>query len=591
MKNKIKFFSLLGLAGVAVLGISLTSCGNGREVSKKIYGADEGKVQEMGSINLLFKENSTIPYISLSDGVKFLSDIRSINLNDKKYKFELKKDGNNYVISNERGAKCTIDALNQSVTYDDFDKLTGFMKENENPLSFFSIKDGYKALKYVSSDYVKGREVFISLKDYQGLDIYEENGRAYLPLSVFNTLLLDIDSNLSLAYNGTNVFLISSNSLANEVFGVAMESDLGKKFREGAMSNTISKEYIDYYYQSLCFDFDVQYGLKRKFKSFNEFLESYKFKEQIKSSNPKTVDNYTAIALSWLEDNHTALTEMSNLYEFRDNEIEVEKISPFKNKFDEANEAFKKLKKEANITNGISYKGDTVFVTFDEFSHINEELLYPSTSVTKTGIEDIPGLDKDISLSDTAILFNKLYKELNSNEHKNTIKNVVVDLTTNSGGDADGLIYSLSTLIGNVEVNLSNSLSGALNKQVFKADINADGTIDGKDKSLSELGFNIYFLNSSYSFSSANAMPCLAALNNSKVVNLGAKTAGGPCALRTCVTPIGSVISSSGLHTMTRLVDGKYTDIDDGISPDFALTEDQMIDRDYIVQMISKWKK
>ena len=590
MKNKIKYFSLLGLAGALVLGISLTSCGNGREVSKKIYGANEGKVQEMGSINLLFKENSTIPYISLSDGVKFLSDIRSINLNDKKYKFELKKDGNNYVISNERGAKCTIDAVNQSVTYDDFDKLTGLIKENENPLSFFSIKDGYKPLKYESSNYVKGREVFISLKDYPGLDIYEENGRAYLPLSVYNTLLLDIDSNISLAYNGTNVFLITSNSLSNEVFGVVMESDLGKKFREGAMSNTISQEYIDYYYQSLCFDFDVQYGLKRKFKSFDEFIQSYKFKDQIKSSNPKTVDNYTAIALSWLEDNHTALTEMSNLYGFRDNKIEVEKMSPFKNNFEEANEAFKKAKKQANITNGISYKGDTVFVSFDEFSHINEELFYLSTSVTKTDIEDIPGLDEDVSLTDTAILFNKLYKELNSNEHKD-IKNVVVDLTTNEGGAADGLLYSLSTLIGNVEVNLSNPLSGALNKQVFKADIDANGTIDENDRSLSELGFNIYFLNSRYSFSSANAMPFLAKINNSKVVNLGAKTAGGPCAVRTCVTPIGSVISSSGLHTITRLVDGKYTDIDDGISPDFGLTEAQMIDRDYIVQYISKLKK
>ncbi len=591
MKNKIKYFSLLGLAGAMVLGISLTSCGNGREVSKTIYGADEGKVQEMGSINLLFKENSTIPYISLSDGVKFLSDIRSISLNDKKYKFDFKKDGNNYVISNERGAKCTIDAVNQSVTYDDFDKLTGFMKENENPLSFFSIKDGYKPLKYISSDYVKGKEVFISLKDYPGLDIYEENGRAYLPLSVFNTLLLDTDSNLSLAYNGTNVFLISSNSLSNEVFGVAMESDLGKKFREGAMSNTISQEYIDYYYQSLCFDFDVQYGLKRKFKSFDEFLESYKFKEQIKSSNPKTVDNYTAIALSWLEDNHTALTEMSNLYGFRDNKIEVGKMSPFKNNFDDENDAFKKSKENAKIANGISYNGDTVFVSFDEFSHINEELLYPSTSVTKTVIEDIPGLDEDISLTDTAILFNKLYKELNSDEHKNTIKNVVVDLTTNDGGAADGLIYSLSTLIGNVEITLSNPLSGALNKQVFKADIDANGKINEDDKSLSELGFNIYFLNSRYSFSSANAMPFLAKLNNSKVVNLGAKTAGGPCAVRTCVTPIGSVITSSGLHTITRLVDGKYTDIDDGIRPDYELDEAKMIDRDYIVQYISKLKK
>ena len=72
--------------------------------------------------------------------------------------------------------------------------------------------------------------------------------------------------------------------------------------------------------------------------------------------------------------------------------------------------------------------------------------------------------------------------------------------------------------------------------------------VDDDDKSLSELGFNIYFLDSEYSFSSANAMPYLAKLNNPNVKTLGQKTAGGPCAVRSYVTPIGSVISSSSFN-------------------------------------------
>ena len=136
---------------------------------------------------------------------------------------------------------------------------------------------------------------------------------------------------------------------------------------------------------------------------------------------------------------------------------------------------------------------------------------------------------------------------------------------------------------------MSNPLSGAHSTQSYKADINADGHIDEKDVSLSDLGFKVYFLDSKYSFSSANAMPYIAKLNKPSVITLGDKTAGGPCAIRYNVTPIGSAIFSSSLNTISKKVDGKYVNIDDGIAADYTLTEDQMLDRSYIVSNINKW--
>lgn len=594
--KKIKYISLLSLTGLAAVTLALASCGNnnGNNVStKEIYGLDENKeIQKMGESELLFKQNSSIPYISLEDGTKLLSEARSEVLEDKKYKLELNKVGTNYVVSNETGAKCSIDKENQTFTYDDYDKFMSIVSENQKPLSTIIIGKKNKAIKLLSSKYIAGKEVVMSLKKYSALDIYENNDKLYLPLSVYNSTLLQASCNVNLAYNGKYLFVMASDALVDNTSGEPSETEIAKKFRDGAATDKISDEMLEYYYQSICFDFDYNYGLKEKFTSFDEFVKSYKLKDGILSTNPKQIDNGTGVALTWLNDGHTGLTEFSNLYKFRDNSVDTTKTNPIKDKHDENDENFQNAHKAAKIQDGIEYKNDTVFVTFPSFTENKEELLY-STEYSEEIGKNL-GIDKktfdELLKNSTAKIFSNLYKDLQNDEHKN-IKNIVIDLTANAGGAADALIYSLSTLIGNVTIEMDNPLSGGHNKQVYKADMNLDGVVDEKDKPLIEQNYNIYFLDSEYSFSSANAMPYLAKLNNDKVVTLGAKTHGGPCAVRGYITPIGSVISSSSLSTFTKYVDGKYVNLDDGIAADFALTEAQMLDRNYIVENIKNWKK
>ena len=599
--KKIKCFSLLALTGLALFSTALTSCSSNSYID--IYGFDSEKneLKKYGEAEVIFKKDSKIPYISLEYGVEFMNQVRSSNLDDKKYKVELKKDGNNYIVSNETGAKCTIDKDNKTFTYSDYDQFVSIVPDFEKPLSLLPLKKNFKAIKIVSSDYKAGSERVISLKDYPLLDIYEKDDKWYLPLSVYNSILLNTNDNVNLAYNGKYLFIISGNQLSDSTLGITLQTPLGEKFHEGAEKGSITEEEMNYYYQSLCFDFNNEYGLTGKFDNFDNYLSTYNFKNNILSTDPKKIDENTAIALSYLNDGHTALTEFSNLYEYGTNNIAPTKFNPDRVAYDNGGEQLAKAKKEKKIPdNSIEIKGDTAFVSFTQFTNVDEDLLYNAPSDKDlnlddfTGIDDIPGLDfgiDDLLNTNTSKLFSNLYKQLTSDQYINTVKNVVIDLTTNEGGSADGLIYSLSTLIGNVTVDLVDYKTGAYNHQVYKADINSDGEINDKDKSLSELGKNIYFLNSSYSFSSANAMPVLAKENNSKVITLGAKTAGGPCAVRNYVTPIGSVVSSSSLYTISKKVNGQYVNIDDGISADFVLDEDKMIDRDYIKNNINNYKK
>lgn len=600
MKNKIGLLSILAFAGIA-----LASCsGKGEKVEEKdIYTSKDGEVVKTGTVNLLFKENSNVPYISLKDGVSLMSVVRGASLDNFDYKFTLDKENNEYAIKNEKGAKCTINKEKQTLVYDDFDKFGYAVLDTANPLSILTLKPGNKALKIASSHYTPGNAVTVDLNKYSKLDIYEKKNEYYLPLSVYNSILFNVFESVNLAYNGKNIYLIPGDGLTTKIAGISIPTPLGTDFQEKANKDILTEEYAEYNYQSLAFDFDYVYGLKDKFSSFDEYVTKNNYKSLLLSKDPKESDANLLYALSYLNDGHTTVSSFSCFYNAEEHAVDKTKINPDTVKKEEDDTKFAKSKTDAGITEGLDYsKGDTVFVTFKEFTNIDNDLLY-TTETPKddllddfTGLDDIPGIDFDFNLTDvklnnTACLFNQLYKDLTTDQTKKDVKNVVIDLSANDGGAADGLIYSLSTLIGDVALDLVDPLSGGANHQVYKADINADGEINDKDKSLAELGYKIYFIDSKYSFSSANAMPVLAKLNNKNVVTLGENTAGGPCAVRYNITPFGTGTCSSSLSTIARKVDNKYKNIDDGVAADFALEEAQMLNRQYIVDNIANWVK
>ena len=591
---------LLSLGALALGVLALASCSKGDEgvVKKDVIGSNNGQIVKLTESKLFFKKDSTIPYIPLEECNVLLTLVRRANLDNQKYGFTLKKNNNEFTLQNETGAKCVINADTQTLTYDDYDALTAVVPDTQKPLSLFNVNKTKNAIKLVSTEYKKGNEVKIDLNKYSKLDIYVEDGVCYIPLSVFNSVLFNTSESVSLAYNGVSLFLVPSGSLSTEVFGTPMETALGEKIREGAKKSTITQEYLDYYYQSLCLDFDIEYGLKEKFKSFDEFLTSKNLKNGIYNTDIKTSDSNLAIALTYLQDGHTALSEFSYYYDFGDNSVDKTKFNQEVMQKEEADVKFTKSKSNAQISTGLDYSraDDTVFIDFGKFTELDTDALYQKSTKDEFDLDDIgiPGLDfgkySQTQLSNTGCIFNQLYLDLTQDETKKNVKNIVVDLTTNTGGAADGLVYSLSTLIGNVAIDLRNPLTGTTNHQVFKADINTDGKVDENDKDLASLGYNIYFLNSRYSFSSANAMPVLAKLNNPNVINLGDKTGGGPCAVRENVSPLGNVISTSSLSTISKVVDGKYVNIDGGVDADFILDEKQMIDRNYIATKINDWK-
>ena len=563
-----------------------------RLVNRTIYSWDfeEQKIKSE-SIEVFFKANSEIPYINIGHGAQIYEAIRKAK-RGATAKITTEVEGKKATIKNDANATCVLDAEAQTIYFPDYDAFFHNDK-TDTPLSLLDTTH-FKSI-VVSKDhpkqYNKGQPVTIDLKPYSLIDIYQSGDNLYLPVQAFSDLFLSANDAMDLAYNMQDFFFVNVVSPLEVELGPLKDlNDYGEKFYSGPKSNTVSEQYADFNYQSILLNLDYTYGMKKAkgINSFDEYFNTKGYKNDMKSTDVHTLDNSFAYALSSLVDFHTAKSGTTPLYGYEDGNADESKLDPAWTTFSNGSTNLQKAKRAAiqkgDMKDGfeIDSASGTAFISFNDFTDVNEDLLYMPEELRP---EDYPSLVK----ANTQTLFNDAYKQITSAENKDKVKYVVVDLSTNDGGSISSLIYGLCTLLGEVHISQMNPLSGASSTTYFKADINGDEKVDANDKSLSELGYKIVFLDSKYSFSSANAMPVFAKDNNSKVTILGEKTAGGPCAIRNTFTPVGSRYSQSSLTTLAKKQADKYVDIDSGIAPDVDVQEENMFNHLFLGSQMSVW--
>ena len=154
------------------------------------------------------------------------------------------------------------------------------------------------------------------------------------------------------------------------------------------------------------------------------------------------------------------------------------------------------------------------------------------------------------------------------------MKNFIVDLSCNGGGDSDVVCYMLA-IMGNKNRDnntfsylVRNHLTGNIVTNLAELDLDLNGVIDDKDK---EVGYDLNFavLTSHISFSCGNLMPCLAKEMGIPVI--GETSGGGTC----MVVPFYHSNAIAGLLSWSdMLVTSDYKDVDSGAAVDYALPTD-----------------
>ena len=139
------------------------------------------------------------------------------------------------------------------------------------------------------------------------------------------------------------------------------------------------------------------------------------------------------------------------------------------------------------------------------------------------------------------------------------IRNFVIDLSRNSGGESFAMSAMVALVCGESDIRFEDTVNGERTCVSYLTDTNLDGMIDEKDL---EVRYDLHFavLTSKQTFSSANAMASI--LSDKDIRILGERSGGGSCSVQSNSTAEGWLYTiSNNIH----LINKAGEDIDAGV--------------------------
>ncbi len=567
MKKNKKIFLPVAASLVAIAGGTLASCGeqeqsnsSGQEQSYNIelhtlhalLGPDQ--IQSTPQIPLLFKSGEpdiayAVPNILLS------GEILPFTMSEQDGVFTYKSSA--YTL--------TLDSVKDLITIDNYSALvvpTAPKKHHIIPGADFVQADEEKttcdAPKTITFDFKK-----------YGFDILKvEEGGTALPFAPLTPLSAALNGgNSPLVYNGTDLIGGASNVLFDSQGNL---TKAGQCYYGGAYANrtTYSQSFADYNYNSLVFMLDNFFGLKteKNIADMGAWITSKGYGTKLRSTDPKVVtDALGRLIYEGFDESHNSLVSCNfsvqgKMASLADSSKSIR--SYYKGarltSMDASDEKLANAKAPFGGDNYPHYQksGDTAMIYFYDFagSAYNND-------PTKV-------------LDDGATTFSILYHGFKKASEDPEIKNVILNLADNVGGQATALVQALGFISegGLVRIEGKYQVDGTCSDEYYRVDTNLDGVYDAKDGYKGKFD-NIYILGTESSFSCGNAFPYFAkAYGNAKLI--GTKTGGGNAVVGTCFCPTGDVMGYSGNNILGTRKDGVFTSNDAGATPDYLLADE-----------------
>ena len=161
---------------------------------------------------------------------------------------------------------------------------------------------------------------------------------------------------------------------------------------------------------------------------------------------------------------------------------------------------------------GYEEVGNTAYVTFDKF----ELPQMMNTAEYIYSVED----PADLPDNDTIGLIIKAHSMIT--REGSPIENVVLDLSVNQGGAADTAVFVIAWFLGEANIGMKDTMTGAVCASTYRCDANRDHEFDERDTVQDK---NLFVLTSPVGFSCGNLVPC--ALKDSGMVTVMGRTSGG----------------------------------------------------------------
>ncbi len=429
----------------------------------------------------------------------------------------------------------------------------------EFPLYFHGIDIGKKTTLYFLDGVTD-----LPLAEY-GIDlVYQpiENGHYLIPLQTISDFFMASSIGHNAYFNGQCVDYDVKIMPGNETYYAAPT---------GERSEALTK----YGYGELCMMLDYMYGQKEihEIDSFAQLFYQMGFSQVLEGSDAKQADGaiYRLIT-DLLDDGHSSWHAFS--YLAGDIDYKAPYGTSVTRLVDQINiYASARAKAFPDGIPGYQEIGNTAYITFDEFAFGNE------TSAEDFYLVEDPA---DFEATDTIGLIMKAHAMIT--RENSPIENVVLDMSCNHGRAADTAFFVIAWFLGEANIGMKDTMTGAICASTYRCDANRDREFDERDTVEDK---NLFVLTSPFSFSCGNLVPC-ALKDSGKVTVLGRTSGGGSCVVLNISSAWGTSFQISGSRRLSFIKNGAYYDIDRGADPDFVITSpEKFYDREALTDYIN----
>lgn len=561
--------SALILATCPLIIAGLSGCSNS-PYTDKIVGIFREKDIVDKQISLRFyAKYKHVPYIAVNEYYKeFFND-----------SFTIEKDQSGYKYSLANGEYLYFDVVKNSITCSDLNVLS----EHKD----FVSSTGKLYLRTDETVKTEKTPKTIELSKYN-IEIKDEKEEVYAPFSLLSKYFGGT-ALYNAVYNGKDIYVLDLDASLSEE---ERDTDYyGKKYAK-PLNNLFTrrpKDIAEYTYNELCMVFDNFRGETKQLIFGDEKLQSLgldglltkyhpEMKEFLLHANKlKYYKGLFGLFSGLYDGGHTGiLTAFTALYASmvlynKKSDIQTpirESLIEYDKKDNILGSYINARKNAVNIPDGNYYVYDgenkTALIGFDEFS------------VDYTGWDDFYNGKGEVPVNSDAYAYirDKLYKA-----KRDGAENVVIDVTTNGGGNTDAL-NGIIGLLNHAKSNfiMYDSFTNNTTTDCYSVDINLDGKFDELDvEEANSFDFNVGILTSPYSFSCANLFPSRLKEMGFKII--GQQSGGGSCAISVEATADGvSYVRSSHLC----LYNEAGENIDGGVPVDYEIKTPEISDDGHV---------
>ena len=557
-----------------------------------------------------------LPYVDLKDWAGLMSYIydaeKDMSYRGFQVSCEVQEDENKVILTRENGYTMEADFEKDRISYEDYIAFHQRTNGSYMDVSMFAEEDKNGQpflLQRIEGRNLYGDYTVLDLDRY-GIRMIAQDGKHLVPLQTLAAFSF-APIGVGVYFNGEGIFVNSISKMTHPVedfnknlslaglmtpelleryqsfqgtqeerksilfeelrqspegaaivdkFEREVASGLGIKYYS-APTAPRSEALIDYGYRELCLELDSFYGLKdaHNIKDFDLYFRQTGLIEDLLDSDAGKADSaILKLTQYWMDDSHSGFLSRSYLSESApENEYGVSILTRIQTgqtrqnaraKYPEAIQPYYEV-------------GDTAYVTFDSFTRTEGDVGEYADYYALSESGELP--------ADTVGIIAEAHRQIT--RENSPIKNVVLDLSCNTGGDAATALYTLGWFLGAAQISLTNTFTGAQTTSYFVADVNLDHQFNEED-TLANRGLNLYCLISPVSFSCGNLVPW-AFKANGGVALLGKVSGGGSCVVEAATTAWGTSYRISGMKRMSFLKNGAYYDVDQGVEPDFIIKD------------------